>query len=135
MIKKLLDVFNFNKIIQDNNKLDHENFIQGVLEDVDLLSRRLEYDIFIENCSHDWVNYDDAKLNRIANDLKVKTKIQLDRISTKAKIGPLSVLDSKMLQLLIVWSPPTPRVSGKCMMCDKTITVIYINDKEHIMMY
>lgn len=140
MRKKLKDLFKFKKDVTKREGTNREGTNHGeeessdeigkLLNDVNEMCREIDKEIMMENCSHDWVDYDDIYLNEIAKDMQDKTERQLERILIKKLNGPLDDLDSKMLQLFMVWSL-TSRVPGKCMMCSKNV-VIHINNN---MMY
>ena len=143
MLRKFDDIFNRIKNTI-NNGGDQEgirteivdiNDIDEVIDDIDKVMNIIDYEISIINCTHDWIDYDDIKINNAAKENDERIKYQSLRILTKKLDGPLEELDAKMLELLVTWSPPRQKVMGKCMMCDKNVIVMYIRDNNHGVMY
>ena len=61
--------------------------------------------------------------------IKNKSHRQFYRVLTKSINRELDELDNKMM----VYSPDnTPNIPGKCMMCNKDVKVVYVNDKHSI---
>jgi len=84
-------------------------------------------------CNHDWVDYDNISLNKMRTEIIDRSERQLLRIVDNLLAGSLNELDSKLLELLVAWIPPPPKVRGKCMVCNKEVVVVYINNCHSIM--
>lgn len=131
MLGKISDIFislyhneqnNDQPTDQSDNPIIDMNKIIGDINDI----------IVKISCNHDWIDYNDIRLEEIASELNIINNKHLTRITSKLQEGLLDDLDSKMLQLLVVWSPPAPRVYGKCMICNEDVVVLYINNRHII---
>ncbi len=108
-----------------------ENNMTGFMEDINEL---IMIGINTYDCNHDWIDYDNITLDKMRTETSNRNERQLLRIVNNLLVGELNELDSKLLELLVAWIPPSPKVQGKCMICDKEVVVVYISDNCHSIM-
>ena len=138
MRKKLGDIFKQKRNVtikeEDVEDISIEKIsIEDILKNIKIIVDDNDAQIRMDNCDHDWIDYDEALLKNKAKNIKEKKQRQLDRILIKALDGPLDELDNKMLEMIMVYTPNNnPKVPGKCMMCNKEITVMNLHTQNVI---
>ena len=134
MLRKFRNLFGSNKNINNDVDMDDIINITNIMDDIANIVNDIDDEICMDNCSHDWLEYDSIKLNNTAKENQKKVENQTLRILNKSLHEPLNDLDSKMFKLLTEWYP-TLKMPGKCVVCDKNLIVIYMSDNNHGVMY
>ena len=86
-------------------------------------------------CNHDWVDYDEKRLDNMDIISEVKRETNLLRILIKSLERKLSELDNKMLDLLVTWISPPPKIYGICMVCGDKMVVAQMDKNLKYIMY
>lgn len=86
-------------------------------------------------CNHDWVDYDEKRLDNMDIISEVKRETNLLRILIKSLERKLSELDNKMLNLLVTWISPPPKIYGICLVCGDKIVVVQLDKNLKYIMY
>lgn len=134
MFNNLLSYFSVKKdplLLQGNSLEISSNEQLEILNDKttneEITNENINESYEIVNCNHDFVDYDQQLLLRMHDEIESKRDSQINRIANK--INNLNELDNKILDLLVKWYPVSPSTHGKCMTCNKTVTVCYSMNK------
>jgi len=140
MFKKLSEYFLFNNSeilksnINENNDIPINNTINIPTNNIDLPIENISSEENkVDNCNHDWVDYDAIRLKNISSQIEAKRDSQLNRILNK--LHRLDELDNKILDLIVKWYPASPTIYGKCMCCQKQVVVMYLSENRHTIFY
>lgn len=125
----------------------HENVTESVEENLDMdkineeiksLNDELSEDILIESCDHGWVDYDHERFNILVEDFNYNTLISKNKIENlliKSIEAPLDIVNRKMIEIYIMYSPSIPEIEGKCMVCGKEVIVMYVDENMRNIIY
>lgn len=119
---------------QENTKLDNLN---SETSETSGTSEIINSKIIIKTneCNHDWVDYDEKRLDNMDIISEVKRETNLLRILIKSLEQKLSELDNKMLNLLVTWIAPPPKIYGVCLVCGDKIVVAQMDKNLKYIMY
>jgi hypothetical protein len=127
----ITNIFSNNNNNNNNNNNQSEQIIMDEIftDDNIIINKNIQ-------CNHDWIEYDEKLLNEIAeHDIKAREN-QLTRILIKKLTNFLDKLDISTMELVFSRKSNVDiSVKGKCVVCDKIVQVVYINDKTHAIIY
>lgn len=113
----------------DNDNDDSDSIdINEIIDDINQLVSDM-------NCDHQWVDYDEDYLITKDRDNQIKMEQNIEKLLIKQVEGTLDELGKKMLDLMIVWTPPRPKIYGTCMGCNQSILIIYMVSNQFATIY
>lgn len=128
MLKKFGNIFKRKNVTNSDSEDSDSVDMEAIMEDIN----RMALDM---NCDHGWIDYNEELLIEKDEDNQRKIANNLEKLLIKRIDGTLDPLGKRMLDLMIGWIPPCPKIYGTCMTCGRHVLVMYLGRGQIATMY